>query len=153
MTEEQLKLRLLVKGIELTDEERIFYLNLLQSCKELTDSEIKSCKDGKGQIVDLRIEKGKEETKYEALLTVVDRKNVKIENRTINGFITFPKDKIVVEMNVKRLDVKDDGYVEYVVFDEFKQKNGVVTRKSFYDYQYPKKYTETLNLDLGGRQR
>lgn len=137
----------------MTDEEGLYYYKFLHNCKDIINPENIKAEGCVGQIVKLLlIRKNSDEIEFNGDVSYSTPDGVSIENRCISGFISMVDDKIIIETNVIRL-LAMDAHNKYTVIDEFSIKNGIVTRKSYYDYQYRKKYTDNVEIEWRGKNK
>ena len=125
---------------KMTIEERNYYLSIIKSCKDISDSDVKLGIDGKCEIIHLHF------IKYDDFIHVNGHVSLGTfpnkENRCVDARIYFKDSKIIVKMEITRLCV-NDIHKEYSVIDEFILENDEVKRVSKYDYKR-RKITDSI---------
>ena len=129
-------------------QERDFYLKILKSCKDISDSNIKSGDEGKCDLVYIHLIKYDNYVHANGYLSL--GKMPYKENRCIDAKMYFKEDKITVKMNITRLCVYDSKK-EYTVTDEFTLENNKIKRVSKYDYRRRKISDIIQNEEMKGR--
>jgi len=115
----------------MTVQERNYYLNILNNCKDICDSENKVDNQGKCEIIELRLLKENRIVVFNGSLFIGTEE--KHENRCIRGEIYLKKNEIFVDMHVTRLCSESENKI-YTVLDQFKLENDVLKRRSQYNY-------------------
>lgn len=135
--------------VGMTVEERNYYLNIINNCKDICDSENKVDNQSKCEIIELKLIKENKVIVFNGSVTIGTEE--KHENRCIRGEIYLNKGQIIVDMHVTRLLTSDDKKV-YTVLDEFKLENDILKRRSMYNYNMKNIYDE-IDGDLKERIR
>ena len=105
-----------------------YYLEILNNCKDICDSEQVINGQNKCKIVTATIiKKDAQWLTFNCALTLGD------EARTIYGDIYTKKNSVIVDMHVERILAHDERSI-YTVLDRFEIKDDKVTRKSYYNY-------------------
>lgn len=132
----------------MTANERDFYIDLLSNCKDIkAPVNIKSLNS---KIVELHLNKKAKEVYFNGSVhyDLIDS----YENRCINGMIFKHKGNFYVDMQVTRLVQICDRKI-YSTTDEFIVKDGtIVSCIGYYNYEMPKKYSEEINIKIGGKK-
>ncbi len=136
--------------MNMTLEERNYYLNILRNCKDICDSDNKIDNQGKCELLRLMLKKENDIVRVEGFLTIGS--NLKHENRCISADMYLSKDNIIVDMNIIRLSDSCEHKV-YTVLDEFTLKDNVLKRRSQYNYDMKSLYNDIENEDMKGRLR
>lgn len=146
---EEIKLEQDFPAENMTANERDFYINLLLNCKDIKSPV--NIKALRSQIVELHLnKKGKEiyfngSVHYELINAC--------ENRCISGMIFKHKGNFYVDMLVTRL-VSDCPRKTYSTCDEFiVDDNKIVSCVGYYNHEISKKYSEEININIGGKKQ
>lgn len=133
---------------KMTIQERNYYLSIIKSCKDISDSDIKVDNNGKCELIYLHF------IKYDNFIHVNGHvslgKMPNKENRCLDAKIYFKENKIIVKMLITRLCVNDIRK-EYEVVDEFTLENNEVKRVSKYNYKRGKSMDKIENDEMKGR--
>lgn len=133
---------------KMTLEERNYYLSIIKSCKDISDSDKKVRFEGKCEIIYLHFIKHDDFIHVTGFLSL--GKFPDKENRCMDAKIHFKENKIIVEMEIARLCVNDINK-EYTVTDEFTLENNEVKRVSKYNYKRRKIMGNVENEEMKGR--
>ena len=132
--------------IGMTKDERNYCLNIIRNCRDLCDTENKVDGINKCEIVEMHFRKDNNVIRFSGSLSIGN------EFRTIEGYLYIEKDRILVDYKINRLCIETDKK-EYTVLDEFKIENGVLKRRSQYNYNMESLYAEVDDEILKGRLR
>lgn len=124
-------------------DERNYYLNIINNCKDICDSENKVGNESKCKIVELRFKKENNIVNVNGSLMLGN------ECRCIDADIFIEKNSIIVDMLITRL-CSDIGTKEYRVLDEFKMERGILKRKSQYNYNMEYILEDVENDEMKG---
>jgi hypothetical protein len=127
----------------MSKEERNYYLNILQNCKDICDSENRVNNIGKCEILQTKLVKKEEFITFNGTMTISN------ENRSMSGFIFTKEDSVIVDMQVTRYF--DDGHKSYSTLDEFKLENDKLIRRSQYNYNMVSVIDEIENEEMKGK--
>ena len=127
-------------------DERDFCLEILNNCKDISDSNQKVDGIGKCEILAMSLEKLNGVIKASGLLSISG------ENRSIEADIFIEDNRIIVDMLVTRL-LASDKHIKYRVLDEFKVENGILKRRSQYNYDMENIYDNIENELMKGKIR
>ena len=128
--EEEIILEQYFPSINLDKEGRDFYLNLILNSKELTDSKynFKETSTSSYEIVFMHLKNEGSIVRFDGAITNGE------ESKLINGAIIEKGNKHYVFSNVYRLfELVTGNDKEYKVTDEFKEKDGRITRRTIYE--------------------
>lgn len=128
-------------------DERNYYLNIINHCKDICDSNFKIDGSSTCNIVEMRFIKNKKDIHVNGSLEVGDK--VK-EYRCIDADIYIEKNRVIVDMVITRLCTKDK-IKEYTVLDEFYIENDELKRRSFYNCDMKSIYSSIDNEEMKGR--
>ena len=134
--------------IDMSIDERDFCIKILSLCKDINDSNYKVDNNGKCEIVQMYFKK--QGNVINANGALVLSSSSYSEKRWIDAYIYTEKEKIVVDMKVERLGIKDKNRV-YTVLDEFELKNDKLQRKSCYTYDMKNIYDTVEDEYVKGR--
>ena len=132
--------------VNMTAEERNYYLNIIKNCKDICNSENKIDNQSKCELVELKL------VKENRIIVFNGSVAIGKENRSIRGEIYLKKNQIIVDMHVTRLLANDEKKV-YTVLDEFKLENDILKRRSMYNYDMKNIYNEIKDEELKERIR
>ena len=127
----------------MTKEERNYYLNILNNCKDICNSDNKVDNISKCEILKMRFVKKNDTVTTDGIMTISS------ENRTLSAIIFLENNSIVVDMQVTRY--LDDGPKVYTVLDEFSIVDDKLIRKSTYNYNMNTVCDEIKNEEMKGR--
>ena len=114
----------------MTEEEFMYYFEIIENCKDINDSKYKVNGVGKCEILELHLKKI-EPSIIELNGTVYIGK----QNRCINGSIIEREKQTIVEIKVERLLVPEDK--TYNTLDVFEKEDSKTFRTSYYNYKEP----------------
>lgn len=114
----------------MTEEEFMYYFEIIENCKDINDSKYKVNGVGKCEILELHLKKI-EPSIIELNGTVYIGK----QNRCINGSIIEREKQTIVEIKVERLLVPEDKI--YNTLDVFEKDDNKIFRTSYYNYKEP----------------
>ena len=114
----------------MTEEEFMYYFEIIENCKDINDSKYKVNGVGKCEILELHLKKI-EPSIIELNGTVYIGK----QNRCINGSIIEREKQTIVEIKVERLLVPEDK--TYNTLDVFEKDDNKIFRTSYYNYKEP----------------
>ena len=114
----------------MTEEEFMYYFEIIENCKDINDSKFKVNGVGKCEILELHLKKI-EPSIIELNGTVYIGK----QNRCINGSIIEREKQTKVEIKVERLLVSEDK--TYNTLDVFEKEDNKTFRTSYYNYKEP----------------
>lgn len=114
----------------MTEEEFMYYFEIIENCKDINDSKYKVNGVGKCEILELHLKKI-EPSIIELNGTVYIGK----QNRCINGSIIEREKQTIVEIKVERLLVPEDKI--YNTLDVFEKDDNKTFRTSYYNYKEP----------------
>ena len=114
----------------MTEEEFMYYFEIIENCKDINDSKFKVNGVGKCEILELHLKKI-EPSIIELNGTVYIGK----QNRCINGSIIEREKQTIVEIKVERLLVSEDK--TYNTLDVFEKEDNKTFRTSYYNYKEP----------------
>lgn len=130
-------------------EERNYYLNMIKCCKDIYNSNHKIGNSSTCDIIEMHLKKENDIVYFNGSLSIGDDKDT--EYRCISGEIWSEKtNTVVVEMSVIRLKVKQ-GPEKYRVVDEFVLEDDKLFRKSYYNYEIKTIVEEIDNKEMKGR--
>ena len=135
-------------AINMTKEERDFCLEILESCKDIADSDYKIGNVGKCEIVEMHFKKENDIIHANGILVIGNKINQEYRRLGANIYIT--KDNIIVDMLITRLMYEGENK-EYRVFDEFILEDNKLKRRSFYNYDMESNYNDLDNEKVKGR--
>lgn len=136
----------------MTEEERNIYIKVLENCKDICDTENKIGNVGKGEIIKGRLRKEDDKVYFSAFVTYYDLESEIRENRCVDGIIYLDNDRLLVDMHVERLCIKDE-HKTYMVLDKFYLENDRTVRESSYNYEVKDNYKNDVDIKLGGTIR
>lgn len=111
----------------ISKEEKNYYINIINNCKDICDSDNEVNNERKCKLVSLYFNKEND------VITVSGYLKLSTENRTIYAYIFNKNNKIIVDMQITRLgDIKENK--QYTVLDIFTINKKSVKRKSQYNY-------------------
>lgn len=122
--------------INMTLEERNYYLEILNSCQDICDSKFKINNEGKCNIVEMHFKKVNDNITFNGSLNIGNK-----ENRCIDGTIYIETNKLIVDSHITRLGQINE-FREYTVLDEFSILKNKIKRRSQYNFDMQSIYTE-----------
>lgn len=148
---EQLELEKKYSFFNLTDEEQLFYLALVQNCKEITDSKNKVGIGCVGNLVTGYLKKEDDIVHFQFDVAYLAPNNVK-EFRWIEGDIYQINDDIYVDMKVERISTVS-GDKHYTSLDRFIVKNQcIIGRQTSYGSDVLSEQ-DIIEVKIGGKKQ
>lgn len=108
-------------------EERNYYVNIINNCKDICDSENKVGNESKCDLIELHLKKENNIVSINGSLVLGS------ECRCIEADMFINDNNIIVDMLITRLGNQTE-HKKYRVTDEFRVENNTLKRRSYYNY-------------------